>query len=67
MKYKVTLNGRTYEVEMEQGQGQADGTSTRPMPGLPPRLRAACCRGSQPPLRPGHLLRPPPSRRRASL
>ena len=25
MKYKVTLNGKTYEVEVEAGQGHAGG------------------------------------------
>ena len=46
MKYKVTLNGRTYEVEVEAGEAMllaeyeaiapADGPSAAAVPSAPP-------------------------------
>ncbi len=41
MKYMVTLNGKKYEIEVEEGQAIVNSVTTAPMAGarlpLPPR------------------------------
>ena len=41
MKYKITLNGKTYEIEVEQGRAQLLGTADAPSAPEVPKPAAA--------------------------
>lgn len=43
MKYKVTLNNRVYEVEVEQGEAMLVNEYELAAPGCRSTCRSACC------------------------
>ena len=48
MKYKITLNGKTYEVEVEEGQAMLVDEYEAYKPAAPAPAAAPCARGCSP-------------------